>query len=454
MAPLKLPPGVVTREQVVDAFKDSFDNPKDIPAQVTDDILQAFLEKQEGGYELLSDAGSKPSQNQRKSDLHLPPPESNVEGNQPNKSSIPPLELDVAETPFVEPSGNGLTAAENDLVKRLSDVDKINEIAEETGNADVALDRFLSMALRAHDLSFGLGTRNTCRVDYYDLVCAVDLKERVLPELLSDVMMNRDYVALTNESPEGLDWLLVKKVGLDDEKGPRLEVLDRETNRFVELTQERYDAFPIDDNTRLTLGNTLSSDAVTHHHSEATLSVDADRFYHEVQNEGLCAIHAANAMLGDRFVTPSGLTEFNTVKLTNFGVIPPDDTHGRYDDLVVDPSSSEGNDPSLLKEYLESMTADEGTAFPFAKVNYEQVPKNQIEEKVGGFAGDRCVIGSGVHFVAFRKNANDEWVKIDSLDSEQEKLSPMDYIAKRHPNEAIHFIQIEFNAQGSGTPNE
>ena len=266
--------------------------------------------------------------------------------------------------------------------------------------------------------------------------------------------MNRDYVALTNESPEGLDWLLVKKVGLDDEKGPRLEVLDRETNRFVELTQERYDAFPIDDNTRLTLGNTLSSDAVTHHHSEATLSVDADRFYHEVQNEGMCAIHAANAMLGDGFVVPSALTEFNSVKLTNLGLIPPDDTHGRYDDLVVDPSSSEGNDPSLLKEYLESMTADEGTAFPFAKVNYEQVPKNQIEEKVGGFAGDRCVIGSGVHFVAFRKNANDEWVKIDSLDSEQEKLSPMDYIAKRHPNEAIHFIQIEFNAQDSGTSNE
>jgi hypothetical protein len=159
-------------------------------------------------------------------------------------------------------------------------------------------------------------------------------------------------------------------------------------------------------------------------------------------------------MLGDRFVTPSALTEFNTVKFTNLGIIPSDDNHGRYDDSVFEPAATEGNDPSLLKEYLESMIGDEGIAFPFSKVDYEQVPKNQIEEKVGGFAGDRCVIGSGVHFIAFRKNASDEWVKIDSLDEEQENVSPMDYLAERDSDEDIHFIQIEFHAPDSGAPDQ
>ena len=100
------------------------------------------------------------------------------------------------------------------------------------------------------------------------------------------------------------------------------------------------------------------------------------------------------------------------------------------------------------------MIGDEGIAFPFSKVDYEHVPKNQVKEKVGGFAGDRCVIGSGVHFVAFRKNASDEWVKIDSLDTEQEKISPMDYLAERDSDEAIHFIQIEFHAPDSGDPDQ
>ncbi|KZL20061.1 hypothetical protein PsAD2_01547 [Pseudovibrio axinellae] len=75
------------------------------------------------------------------------------------------------------------------------------------------------------------------------------------------------------------------------------------------------------------------------------------------------------------------------------------------------------------------------------QANVEKV--KEITEKNGA---DRLVIGAGGHFIALRKNAEDEWFEVDSLEDGSKRIDLEDYIktqSARHKNEALSILHFD-----------
>jgi hypothetical protein len=317
------------------------------------------------------------------------------------------------------------TPEERRVLQELGSAQKLAEVRKEAGNPATGLDRFLSMSMRSDKEPLpGSGTRNTASVDYMSMITADHPKTL---GGISELLENRPHLLLTNDKGSGLDHLLVRG-------GTPPRVHDPQRGGFVPLTQQRLDGFGITDDTRITLGDRRPNDSVKHYHGTPTPHAVNGPFYHEEQKEGQCGIHAVNAMLGDRKVLPSKLTKFNETQLQTGGVILPPTAQGRYDEKAPSYDAADGNDPAMLQRFVAHQ-ANKGRIDPgYKSFQSEQLNQAQLQDRLKSFKDDRMVLGTRLpgesHFVAFRKDAKGDWTKIDSLDSNQEKISPSDWVAK------------------------
>ena len=174
--------------------------------------------------------------------------------------------------------------------------------------------------------------------------------------------------------------------------------------------------------------------------------VPCGQFYQERQVGGQCAIHAANAFMGERYVQASELMAFTKAFfLRRFG-----SANEMMD--VIDVRN--GTDPHVLFEFLvqkELKTHDvrlqglEHKEFRFYKASSHEreLGMRYVRSLEQSAKVDRMIIGRSGHFVAFRREAKThQWVLIDSLltDSEypqrtydietRKRLTPSSYLEK------------------------
>jgi hypothetical protein len=151
------------------------------------------------------------------------------------------------------------------------------------------------------------------------------------------------------------------------------------------------------------------------------------RFYHEVQrtDSGTCAIHAINAY--------SGSSKYNV----DHFALEQSKEFGFDHDMSRQFALQDGNDARFVRAVLntaeqDANTVEMGKSKTELAARLEQVDTH-IDRVMVGLAGQ----GENGHWVAFRKDANQQWHKLDSYpgginkNDPQPRQTPADFLKAR-----------------------
>ncbi len=331
-------------------------------------------------------------------------------------------------------SSSLLTQKEQDLIS------KLNAIKPTATNLD------LSMAFQAKDFKIGTGTRNCCNIRQYNEYFCCNLYNSSSDML--DAIDSRPYIAIFQEYKDPVTFDLKQRVFLikneikDNKNASELQIL--ENGQFVTLTDDRLKALKLNGDDRILFFNvSITNDMVAHYHSKETPNPvqQGEPFYHEKQKEGQCGIHALNACVGFRAATSSDMSRFNSDYYS--GGLPATSVvefASEYEDGyaggIADASS--GNNPATLNDYIHDLAKNNKLDARFSQMELHLINKAQVKEiEAQENQLDRMIVGhhNPDHFVAFRKNQNDEWIKIDSEDRNQEMIKPSEFMASSASNE-------------------
>lgn len=159
-------------------------------------------------------------------------------------------------------------------------------------------------------------------------------------------------------------------------------------------------------------------------------------FYHEIQrvDSGTCAVHAANAY--------SGSSQYNLHHFANAQSNMVGLDYNEAKGLIL----QDGNDPNFVKAVLNESKGAANTAH-IAKSKTELADildhvDRDIDRVMVGLAGP----GESGHWVAFRKDGDKKWHKIDSYprgiraSDPQPDQSPADFLRQRPGTESHYSI--------------
>ena len=159
-----------------------------------------------------------------------------------------------------------------------------------------------------------------------------------------------------------------------------------------------------------------------------------EKFYHEMQrsSSGQCGMHATNAFLGGPVL---GRDEyFNILAEETAREIYPDDPKYREDIkqvFLAENMNSEGSSIGQISLALKALSKREGFDSRLAGLNntadqvilpQDGAARRAYANHVNGYKGDRIIFGRDGHFIALRKNTAHQWVVINSLRGDQEKV--------------------------------
>ena len=193
-------------------------------------------------------------------------------------------------------------------------------------------------------------------------------------------------------------------------------------------------------------------------------------FYREVQEYALCLKHAMNNCLGGDAVTDRDLAEsvYNNT-LGNFLVVAREQPEDFIQECVgagFDPAPSLEQVKERGEEYAKQVTDtffsylggpleyvrngnEAGQAVNLFNEKREElgIPEARLHnldthEQVVGFLErtqqtvDRMIVGTGRHFIAFRKSADGDWFKLDS-GGPQQRQTPLEFVQQHGRQESL-----------------
>ena len=153
-------------------------------------------------------------------------------------------------------------------------------------------------------------------------------------------------------------------------------------------------------------------------------AVRQGEFYLERQQDGLCALHALNAFMGEKYVTAAELTSFTSAYfLELFG-------KDVSSSLLADAHC--GNDPYMLFLFLQNK-AEQTHDTRLQHLSYKEFTSKNKKDGIRYLQAleeradiDRIIIGRDGHFVAFRREAlTNRWVLLDSLKATSSSPQPI-----------------------------
>lgn len=193
-------------------------------------------------------------------------------------------------------------------------------------------------------------------------------------------------------------------------------------------------------------------------------------FYREVQEYRLCLKHAMNNCLGGEVVTDAALAESVYNKVVNgYLTMAREEPHHFIHECAefgFDPAPSleqaQGQSEAYAKQMADIFFAqvdgpleyvrhgnDAGQAVNLFNEKQEElgIPEARLHnldthEQVVGFleqaqqTTDRMIVGTGQHFIAFRKAADGDWFKLDS-GGPQQRQTPLEFVQQHGPQENL-----------------
>lgn len=244
---------------------------------------------------------------------------------------------------------------------------------------------------------------------------------------LRRIIQGRPYIII--ENPFRNLYYLIKNDCRDGKNADELLIYEKRSKNFVILTQNILDNLQIPEQAGVALFN---------RDKDVAVAVDS-LFYHEIQTQGQCGIHAANAYLGGRYVIPSKLSTFDKDYLgqelgPGFGV------EEKNAELF---NAAEGNNAGSLAAYIRQLALDKKVPERFQGTICESTGKMNADKlaTIRQFEAiyDRCIIGNARHFIAFRKDPRNRWFCINSETFMEPQKTPSEYMKGSQGNfEIIH----------------
>lgn len=224
---------------------------------------------------------------------------------------------------------------------------------------------------------------------------------------LKRLIQGRPYAIIKN--PYSNLFYLIKNDYKDGKNADELMIYEKRSKSFIPLNQKMLNDLNIPEQAAIALFNRDKNVAVAYD----------SPLYHEKQTQGQCGIHAANAFLGGRYVSPNALSAFNKEFFSiQLGIQDPNS------ELL---NATQGNDPGPLAAFIRQLALDKKAPKRFKNIVGETTGKMDAKKldiiKLFEANYDRCIIGNSRHFVAFRKE-NNQWHCIDSLTRKVRKKTP------------------------------
>jgi hypothetical protein len=324
------------------------------------------------------------------------------------------------------------------IIKDLGDEHRCRDLQRRYGDG-VGLERFIATTLRGENLRFGnsVHTKNVVSAKAFEelMYCRPDNAEDV-----EGALRDSPCMVLARDTGRAPSYLLIRK-GAEG-----AEVYNDRRGSFEPLTDDHLEEFGVTDDVRVGFADPPIDDRVEHTFDEPTTGPVAngarDDFYLESQRGGQCGLHAFNAMIGGRSILPSGLTAFNDQELVKSGTVLSKTNPDRYDPKAFVLEADAGNDPAMLVKYTRELAGHGRVDASFSTLVDEQGKPGELRARVAQIEGthDRCAIGSMIHFVAFRKDAQGAWWMLDSLQDHQIRQTPSEYLATRNRQQRLDFI--------------
>ncbi len=161
-----------------------------------------------------------------------------------------------------------------------------------------------------------------------------------------------------------------------------------------------------------------------------------ERFYHERQasNEkgNLSGMHAINAFLGGHVLTRGFYGHLFAEHLTSRTEMSSGAQAELRQSLAAEPGSGVDHAAHMITVLSRTGGFDPSLARArYRHVAAPQEPRARQEwaARMDSYPGDRLIIGEGEHLIALRKNADGDWIRIDSRDSRQQRVALGGYLA-------------------------
>jgi hypothetical protein len=318
-------------------------------------------------------------------------------------------------------------------------------------NLKAAGDDFVSLSMICHandTPNIGSGIKNCTTKELYEGITYENLEDI---EDLKNVASHRPYLVLVDGNGGSKKIAIIKNNIENSQDAKQLQIYDESTELFIPLDQQKLSAFGLRPDTKMVLFNKIIyDDSIEHFQALPTLtSIRNTTFYHEKQKGGECGIHAANAFFGDRIITPTALSHFNKMyygaiansQVTQFAAEYKDDYPASMGD------ASEGNNPTTLHQFILNLASAGkiNAAYQNAELDLFETPKSgESISEIANYTKDRCIIGTRNpdHFVAFRKDQNDQWFLINSESPDQIPCSPSEYLKTQEEGKQVFFIHL------------
>ena len=157
----------------------------------------------------------------------------------------------------------------------------------------------------------------------------------------------------------------------------------------------------------------------TFHHKTTLDPVSTtENFYQEQQSGGLCSVHAINALAGQVLAYPSAIAqEQNKVLMQTLGLtIGGSGPKGQW--LAKD--VNKGVDPATVMSYLENTMPTE--KFKIVEGKTADILQRSDVTHPTFDRGIVAISGGNAHFIAVRKDAEQQWRVIDSMTNSHIKM--------------------------------
>lgn len=346
-------------------------------------------------------------------------------------------------------------------------------------------------AQKCYDTKLGPGTNNIINIS--DLKEAMYIEDDAeLVDYISSGMNYRPNLLIIKSKEKEL--ILIRNEHLD-KKDPSLSIYKPSEDQFVEFDIDELKNMKLQGNDKLVFINRKHSEPLKAFQKNFTETATAGPFYHEEQEGGLCGIHAANAFIGKPIIEPIDFSDFKASRIESelkvqllAGAHLTDESLNALTELS---SSDLGNDPGEIRDYLVNLSKNNKIDKKYEKLDVltfnmhakfngvedieseinktnEDLSKEQDENKSQKLIDkldrlnedkksiltmtkslediDRCIVGTvtgNPHFIAFRKNDENKWVMIDSLNKNQEIFnSPLDWFIAKAQFGDQHFCFI------------